>query len=163
MQVLFCNPRISFTGIYQRERMCSQPANSVDEVARTLVIGLGARGYINDRSSCATGWLTVVLYSLRNTFIGSTFVARRAGRKQATSEMHINKSVMAANVSGSTGLMPKSISRRRRVEAKAAINPSAMPMSVNFIPRLRTRLSTSLGRAPSAIRMPSSCLRCVTA
>lgn len=48
MQVLFCNPRISFTGIYQRERMCSQPVNFVDEVARTLVIGLGARGYMSN-------------------------------------------------------------------------------------------------------------------
>jgi hypothetical protein len=114
-------------------------------------------------ASCTTGWLTVVLHSLRNTFIGSTFVARRAGRKQATSDMQINKSVIATNVSGSTGLMPKSISRRRRVEATAPINPSAMPMSVNFIPRRRTRLSMSPVRAPSAIRMPSSCLRCVTA
>ena len=42
--------------------------------------------------------------------------------------------------------MPKSISRRSRVEATAPINPSAMPMSVNF-PGLRTRLSMARARS----------------
>ena len=84
MQVLFCNPRISFIGIYQRERVCSQPANFVDEVARTLVIGLGARGYINDRFLC--DWLADSRTLLASQHVHRINFRRAACRQEASNE-----------------------------------------------------------------------------
>ena len=50
-----------------------------------------------------------------------------------------------------------------RVVAKAPATPSAAPISANDIPFLSTSFSTSLIRAPRAIRIPISCVRCATA
>lgn len=46
------------------------------------------------------------LYSDLSATIGSTFVARRAGTKQATSATAVRKAATAAYVSGSMGEMP---------------------------------------------------------
>jgi hypothetical protein len=47
-------------------------------------------------------------HSLLSVAIGSTFVALRAGIEQASSATKLSNSVIAANVSGSVALTPKS-------------------------------------------------------
>ena len=54
---------------------------------------------LEDESACQ---------SQRSAIIGSTFVARRAGIKQASSAMVVSKSVITANVSGSVALTANS-------------------------------------------------------
>src|SRR5215470_6786085 len=47
-------------------------------------------------------------YSLRSATIGSTFAARRAGIQQASKATAVSNSAIAANVTGSVALTPKS-------------------------------------------------------
>jgi hypothetical protein len=76
----------------------------------------------------------LLVYSPRNATIGSTFVARRAGRKQASNATAMSSRTGAANVAGSVALTPKSRFLIVRVNATDAIRPSAKPVSTNLIP-----------------------------
>src|SRR5215510_6106707 len=101
-------------------------------------------------------------HSHRSATIGFTLVARRAGIQQANSATAISKSVITANVIGSVGGTSNNRDFIHLVSEKAAVNPITTPMNTCFNPCMRTSFSTSPDCAPSAIRMPSSCVRCLT-
>src|SRR6266508_5441932 len=102
-------------------------------------------------------------HSQRNATSGSTFVARRAGTKQASKATAMSSSAIAANVAGSVALTLKSRFFIVRVNANDETRPSAKPINVSFMPCLTTSFNTSRCDAPSAIRTPISRVRCATA
>src|SRR5262249_26783608 len=101
-------------------------------------------------------------HSCRKAVSGSTFVARRAGAKQASRATPTSSRGMETNVAGSVALTSKSSAFISLVSAKAPARPSPIPALTSFIPCPRTRRITSPVCAPSAIRTPISCVRCVT-
>src|SRR5262249_12395550 len=106
--------------------------------------------------------LLLVIYSQRSATIGSTFVVRRAGIQQATSATAINNNEITTNVSGSVALTPKRSFRINRVKISDASSPHPTPASVSFSPCRKTSRRTSRDCAPSATRMPTSCVRLAT-
>jgi len=52
--------------------------------------------------------------------------------------------------------------RISRAPASATIDPTTTPATASRPPSFSIRRSTSAGRAPIAMRMPISCVRCVT-
>src|SRR4029453_6183482 len=68
-------------------------------------------------------------YSALSATIGSTRVARRAGRELAAAAIIRSRSAPPAKVSGSRGVMPTSRSLIRRVASAAAARPVTMPMA----------------------------------
>jgi hypothetical protein len=95
--------------------------------------------------------------------IGSTLAARRAGIMQASKEAAATSNAMIAKVRGSSVLTPKSRLSINLVNPKEPASPITTPISVSVIPCLTISVSTLPLRAPSAMRMPISCVRCVTA
>src|SRR5215208_2650989 len=93
---------------------------------------------------------------------GFTRVARRAGMYEARVAIAASTRAMAPNVTGSVALTSNSIPLMRRVSARAPPRPSAIPTAASPAPCRTTSASTSRGEAPSAIRMPSSCVRWAT-
>src|SRR2546430_3707300 len=94
---------------------------------------------------------------------GSTLVARRAGMQHAISATRTRPMETVASVSASVAVTPKRKLTINRVSPTAPASPSVTPNSTGTIPFLTSSLSTSAARAPSAMRMPISCVRCVTA
>src|SRR5262245_34758599 len=94
--------------------------------------------------------------------IGSTFAARRAGIRHASSATSASNKGMPTKVSGSVSLTLNSRVFINRVNAMDPATPTATPPSANIIPLLTTSRSTSIPRAPRAIRTPISCVRCAT-
>jgi len=76
---------------------------------------------------------------------------------------NLNIPAAATNVNGSFSPTPKSRLLSKRTNANAAASPSTTPTPITAIPWPRIIFSTSLTCAPSAMRIPSSCVRCVTA
>src|ERR1051326_7114628 len=110
-------------------------------------------------SSCRSTGLN---YSYRSATIGSTFVARRAGTKQATSATIVSSAAVTPNVSGSLGCTPKSMLFRvpkYLVNTQAPARPSATPIKVKVMPCRRTIASIRPRFAPKAMRIPISCVR----
>ena len=99
--------------------------------------------------------------ALRAT-IGSTFAALRAGIQQASNATISCRIAITVNVSGSVALTPKSKPCSNRVSAKAVSKPRPMPITINLMPCHKTSLRIALVCAPSASRMPISCVRSVT-
>src|SRR5262249_16525387 len=73
-------------------------------------------------------------HSYLSATIGSTFVARRAGIQQASSDTAASSKTIPINVSGSLGLTPKSKLRIACPKASAAANPIANPDSASLLP-----------------------------
>src|SRR3954453_2286706 len=103
-----------------------------------------------------------VVYSYLNATIGSTFVALRAGPKQASSATDMSTTAAAANVTGSAGVNPKSSDATMRVRAREATTPTATPIPAVNSPCPSTRPRMVLRLAPSAMRTPISLVRRVT-
>src|SRR6185437_12801404 len=101
-------------------------------------------------------------HSYLSATIGSTLVARRAGRKLASSAAATSTTATVAKVNGSRGLTPNSIPDSRRVAAKLAKRPAATPARTTRIPCPTTRRIRSRGLAPNAMRNPISCMRWLT-
>jgi polyhydroxybutyrate depolymerase len=101
-------------------------------------------------------------HSHRRAVIGSTFIARRAGIQQASSATNVSNSVVRVIVNGSTADMPNNIFDINRVKKNEAAKPSATPSATNFIPWPTISFKTVPVCAPSAIRMPISCVRWAT-
>ena len=89
-------------------------------------------------------------------------VARRAGTQLAKRATAKRNAGTLAKVSGSRGDTSMSSSPSPRDAPSATAIPSAMPASAGAIPWRITIRSTSVGSAPSARRMPISCVRCAT-
>ena len=92
--------------------------------------------------------------------------ARRAGIHDATSAINASTAGTATNVSGSSGEMPGSMARMAPIEPNApsaSTRPITRPMPVSFMPCPTTMPSSEPGEAPSASRMPISCVRWLTA
>src|SRR5262245_53926557 len=101
-------------------------------------------------------------YSYRNATIGSTLDARRAGMKQAISATIVSSAAATPKVHGSLGFTRKSMLlrlSRYRVNTKPPAMPSPTPINVNVIPCLKIMASILPRFAPSAMRMPISCVR----
>src|SRR5262249_27016382 len=77
---------------------------------------------------------TSELYSHRSAIMESTFIARRAGRQQASSATPLSNNAMAVKVSGSVGLTPNSSCDRTRVSAKLATKPIPTPTNASVMP-----------------------------
>ena len=73
-------------------------------------------------------------YSCLRTFIGSTIVARRAGRKHAAVATQAMNAATETSVTGSVGRTLKSSVRIGRVRASAPATPITSPASVSFRP-----------------------------
>src|SRR4029077_5011300 len=106
--------------------------------------------------------LLAYLQSLRNGFTGSNRDARHAGNKHAAIEIPTSTIATPTNTLASIGCTPYNKSRINRVAAAPAANPNTRPNAVGRKPSARVSRSTSPGRAPSAMRRPSSLSRWVT-
>ena len=76
--------------------------------------------------------------------------------------MRETSSATSANVKGAVVLMPKRSEEMRRLIASAAPIRTTTPRTAMGDPCPNTKRSTSLRRAPRAIRKPISCVRSET-
>jgi hypothetical protein len=81
-------------------------------------------------------------YSYLNATNGSTFVARRAGIKLASSATTNNNTETAIKVILSVGVTPNSNDSMNRVNANEAPTPMTIPRNVKAIPFLIVNLNT---------------------
>src|SRR6266581_2549574 len=102
-------------------------------------------------------------HSVRRATMGSTRMARRAGKKQARAAIAARRRVTAPRLSGSKGLTRKRRLLIRRVSISEPTKPAARPRTTSFIPWEMISARTFWGWAPSAIRTPISCVRRLTA
>src|SRR5215831_13142686 len=103
------------------------------------------------------------LHSYLNATIGSTLVAFRAGTYPATTATAIKNAHAPANVTGSIVLKPNRIECIKLDAPAPPASPSTAPTAAGRMVSHNT-IATTLSRgAPSAIRTPISCVRCVTA
>ena len=103
-------------------------------------------------------------HSFRNVTIGSTFVARRAGIQQA-SERHARQQQRDRHEGqriGRADAVQQSLDQARE-RITAASKPVARPRPVSNSPCLSISRNTSPRPAPSAMRMPISRVRRLTA
>ena len=94
--------------------------------------------------------------------MGSTRVARRAGIRQATNATPIRIRVTLSIVRRSVAPTPKRKLCSKREQSRTPTNPMTKPAPTKRIPCSTIRRKTSDRCAPSAIRIPISCERCVT-
>ena len=98
-------------------------------------------------------------YSYLRATSGSTFVARRAGSAHASTAAPSDTKTTIKYVAGSEAVTPNNMLDIHRVSANAPAKPIVVPITVSNIP-LRITISRIPGlRAPSAMRMPISCVR----
>src|ERR1043165_110165 len=113
-------------------------------------------------AALAGGSFTQDSYSYFNATVGSTRVAFLAGTKKAANATNPNSPAIEAIIHGSLALTSNNILDIILVSASAPTNPIVIPRSVNFRPRRQINPKTSDVCAPSAIRIPISCVRLVT-
>jgi len=91
--------------------------------------------------------------------MGSTEVARRAGRKQARKAAPRKSRPTARKMRESIGETPKRQAFRSRVVACRCEETKPIPTDVSRPPCISTKRRISRGAAPSAMRMPNSLVR----
>src|SRR2546425_2451113 len=101
-------------------------------------------------------------HSYRSATIGSTRVARHAGTQHAISATSANAAAAAASDTGSYGRTENSKLLSTHVRPSDATSPTPSPANRSDIPCPIASPRTSAREAPSAIRSPISCWRCVT-
>src|ERR1700679_2846960 len=116
---------------------------------------LGGFNRIVGRTKCRN-------YSYFSATIGSTRIARRAGTQHAASVTTRTRIETPANVSGSVALTSNNRLDMNRVSASDAATPIAMPTTANLSAWAKTSRITCPRSAPSAMRIPISCVRCAT-
>src|SRR6185295_1722323 len=102
------------------------------------------------------------VHALRSAIIGSTAVARLAGKNDARRATTTRTTDIARNVGGSVALTSKRRLVISRASRCAPTRPSARPAATRTIDSRRTRCRTEPGFAPRAMRMPNSCVRSPT-
>src|SRR5512146_2095138 len=100
-----------------------------------------------------------LLHSYLSASIGSTFVARRAGKYDAISATPVMTSRTTAKVTGSVGRILNSRLAIKRVTASAPPSPSVSPNSVITTASRISNCTMPSGTAPRAMRIPISCVR----
>ena len=109
------------------------------------------------------GWFVSARYPTRSATIGSTDAARRAGTRHARSGDRTSTIDTARNVSPSVGSTPNSSVVSTRVRTSAPPKPIARPTSDQLQPLAQHHAQhVGRARAPSAMRMPNSCVRWLT-
>src|SRR6185503_6389761 len=98
-------------------------------------------------------------YSYRSATSGSTCVARRAGIKHASNAAPSATRNTSTYAAGSDAETPNNMLDIQRVNTKAAPSPITAPINVSAIPFPITILRIEDLCAPSAMRMPISCVR----
>src|SRR5438270_835141 len=102
-------------------------------------------------------------YSVRSATIGSTRVARHAGRAHANNVTIKTAIALSASVRASVGATPYSRLERVRASAKAPSSPTSIPTNATVAPYRVTSRNTEAEFAPTAIRIASSRVRRLTA
>ena len=97
--------------------------------------------------------------SARSAIVGSTLAARIAGTRLAATAHTNNTPLAPNNTSGSLGATLNNIDAISRPPASASTTPVRMPANTGISPRVIVSSNKSVGRAPSAVRTPSSCIR----
>src|SRR2546430_897970 len=103
-----------------------------------------------------------VHHSYLRATIGSTRAARREGSQQASTATAARITGTATKVARSVGETPYNCARSTRAPASAAARPAAVATPIARTPRPTNSRTTSLLRAPSAMRMPTSRVRSAT-
>ena len=98
-------------------------------------------------------------HSYRRQMAGSTLVARQAGSQQAAMQVSSKIIGAKASVAGSRGETPQSWLATMRDKPRLTGSPKMMPITTRRAPLRITRRRTSPALAPSAMRMPISCVR----
>src|SRR5262245_5971024 len=88
---------------------------------------IGRLGPISARQSKIETQKSKILHSQRSATKGSTFVARRAGRKPANKATPSNTNPAVINDTGSVGERPNNKLEAKRVTTKTAGSPKATP------------------------------------
>src|SRR5437667_2873469 len=101
-------------------------------------------------------------YSYLRATMGSTRIARRAGKYPATSATADSTPTATAIVYVSCAAMPNNKLCNKRTEPSATPTPIATPTTRISSTSRNTSLKIDPGCAPSAIRTPNSVCRCVT-
>src|ERR1019366_5399055 len=95
-------------------------------------------------------------YSYRSATMGSIFVARLAGIKNARDAAATSARGMETNVAASFAVTPNTSDAIRRAKNQAMGSPTTSPAPMVSMPRRKTMASTFWRSAPSAMRMPIS-------
>src|SRR5712664_1929753 len=101
-------------------------------------------------------------HSARSATMGSMREARQAGSQLARSASAKMEAEVAACVAASVGATPYNSEPSRRASASEAGAPRAIATSASRAPCATTIRCTLREPAPSAMRTPISCVRCVT-
>src|SRR5947199_9616966 len=102
-------------------------------------------------------------YSYLSATTGFTVAARQAGIKHAIAATSVSSDDDANKVSGSRGLPPPAQDETVRLSAMLKTTPTDTPAPSTTAVELTTRRRILTRCAPTAMRMPTSCVRCVTA
>ena len=95
-------------------------------------------------------------------FKDAKLTARKAGKLHATALRHSIRIGTAKNVTGSVAVTPYSSPLSARVNIHAAKRPINIPLPATASACCITIRNTSILRAPKAMRMPISLVRCAT-
>src|SRR6266576_398907 len=101
-------------------------------------------------------------HSYLNATIGSIFVARQAGTRQARADPSVSSPMTPAYVAGSRRETPNNRATTARLAMNAVASPTTSPRTAKVIPCRTTRLRISPRDAPSADRTPISRTRSLT-
>src|SRR5262249_27188265 len=139
-------------------------AHRRDRVAVAEVLGIRSCGGHKSTTLSRRTKVTIANdHSSASAATGATRGGRRAGRKPAATETTVSSAAAIANVAGSFGPTPNRTPRARRPRPAPAATPIATAIPVSVRPRPTISRSTRSADAPSAMRMPISCVRSVTA
>src|SRR5215472_4144269 len=105
---------------------------------------------------------THAVYSSRRATMGSMVAARHAGTTQAATATRTSSVAAASSVAGSLEL-PLDQVVITPLRETLRIKPAAIPMASMIVVEASTRRTMLARGAPRAMRMPTSCVRCVTA
>jgi hypothetical protein len=99
---------------------------------------------------------------IRSASIGSIREARRAGKYPASAATPVNITSIPANVTGSLDVTPNKSPLNVRASAHDATTPTTIPIAAS--PRVCNKivLCSISADAPSAMRIPISCVRWLT-
>src|SRR5271157_224017 len=125
-----------------------------DNCSYTFVRSAIAAAVTQRREICSP--YETATYSYRNVTIGSTLVARRAGKTQAVTPTPNTAVTTRPRVKGSVAETPRNWLARSRVSARLATNPMAMPVRIRVSPRFSINRKMLEREAPSASRIPTS-------
>src|SRR5579863_7829011 len=148
----------------QQEENCACPSKQKDE-PRISHSALNRRnGFPRQRPMhrrAGRFWRNLSIYSYRSAVMGSTSIAFFAGKEQATAATTPSSVVATSSNIGSREL-PSAQRASTLFKASVSTNPTTIPLPTLAAADEKAIFRTCPRRAPRAIRIPNSLVRCAT-